>query len=94
MQAMAAGDPAVMKRMREIWAKARPAPQRIQADFPIVWSDPEYGELHFRSVVSVASAADRLDFRDWHPVDTWRALEALSEVPSVVDAALKHPVPG
>ena len=77
--AMAGGDPALGKRMREIWAKAKPAPQRIQADFPIVWSDPDHGELHFRSVVSVASAADRLDFRDWHPTDahTWVALEAL-----------------
>ena len=79
VEAMAGGDPAVTKRMREIWARAKPAPQRIQADFPIVWSDPDYGELHFRSVVSVASASDRLDFRDWHPVDaaTWRAVERL-----------------
>lgn len=79
IEAMAGGDPALTKRMREIWAKAKPAPQRIQADFPIVWSDPDHGEMHFRSVVSVASAADRLDFRDWHPTDaqTWHALEAL-----------------
>ena len=80
LEAMAGDDRVRLKRMRDIWAKARPGPQRIQADFPIVWSDPEYGELHFRSVVSVASAADRLDFRDWHPVDapTWRAIEGLT----------------
>jgi transcriptional regulator with XRE-family HTH domain len=76
-KAMAGGDPALVKRMLRIWTKAKPMPARIQADFPIIWRDPELGEMRFRSVVSVASERDRLNFRDWHPVDadTWRALE-------------------
>jgi transcriptional regulator with XRE-family HTH domain len=71
------GDPAVRKYMRRIWTTAKPTPFRIQADRQIVWCDPEFGELRFRSVVSVASEQDLLSFRDWHPVDaeTWRALE-------------------
>jgi transcriptional regulator with XRE-family HTH domain len=80
MQAMTGGDPKLLKRVVQIWTKAKPAPARIQADFPIVWCDPEWGELNFRSVVSVASDVDLLNFRDWHPVDahTWQALENLT----------------
>jgi transcriptional regulator with XRE-family HTH domain len=77
MQAMSGADPALLKRMQRIWANAKPMPARIQSDFQVVWRDPEFGEMRFRSVVSVASEQDRLNFRDWHPVDaeTWRALE-------------------
>jgi transcriptional regulator with XRE-family HTH domain len=77
--AMSGGDPKLLKRVVQIWTKAKPAPARIQADFQIVWCDPELGELHFRSVVSVASDVDLLNFRDWHPVDahTCQALETV-----------------
>jgi hypothetical protein len=78
VQAMSA-DPALRKRMQRIWTTAKPTPARIQADRPVFWRDPEYGELRFRSVMSVASEQDLLSFRDWHPVDaeTWKALGKL-----------------
>jgi transcriptional regulator with XRE-family HTH domain len=77
IRAMSGGDPALLKRIQRIWAKAEPTPTRIQADFQIVWSDAEFGEMRFRSVVSVASERDLLHFRDWHPIDaeTWQTLE-------------------
>ena len=79
VQAMSGGDAALLKRLLKIWKKAKPMPARIQSDSEVVWSDPEYGELHFRSVISVANEQDLLTFRDWHPVnaDTWRALEKM-----------------
>ena len=77
MREISGGDPILMKRLVRIWTSAKPSPSRMQMDFPVIWCDPEYGEMRFRSVISVASERELLHFRDWHPVDseTWRVLE-------------------
>jgi transcriptional regulator with XRE-family HTH domain len=77
MQAAAGGDPALLKRLLMIWAKAKPAATRVQWDLPLRWLDSQYGEMHFILVISVASERDALNFHDWHPIDasTWRVLE-------------------
>jgi transcriptional regulator with XRE-family HTH domain len=77
LQAAAGGDPALLKRSLKIWEKAKPAPARVQWDLPLRWLDPQYGEMRFIVVISLASERDVLRFHDWHPVDaaTWRTLE-------------------
>jgi transcriptional regulator with XRE-family HTH domain len=77
MREISGGDPALMRRLVGIWTKAKPSPARLQSDFPVIWRDPDYGEMRFRSVISVASERELLHFRDWHPVDakTWQVLE-------------------
>jgi transcriptional regulator with XRE-family HTH domain len=77
MQATAGGDEALLKRLLKIWQRAKPAPARVQWDFPLQWRDPEFGELRFRVMVSVASEPDMLSFQDWHPVDadTWQVMD-------------------
>ena len=69
MREISGGDPELMKQLVRIWTKAKPSPARMQSDFPVIWRDPEYGEMRFRSIISVASERDLLYFRDWHPVD-------------------------
>lgn len=77
IEATAGGDPGQLKILLKIWKKAKPAPARVQWDMPLIWRDPEFGEMRFVDTVSVASESDVLQFQDWHPVDakTWRTLE-------------------
>ena len=77
MEATAGGDPDQLKVLLKIWQKAKPAPSRVQWDMPLIWRDPEFGEMRFIDTVSVASEPDVLRFQDWHPMDaeTWRVLE-------------------
>jgi hypothetical protein len=77
MRAISGGDAVLMKQLVRVWTKAKPTQARMQSDFPVIWRDPEHGEMRFRSIISVASERDLLYFRDWHPVDaeTWQVLE-------------------
>lgn len=77
MREISGGDEALLKKLVRVWTAAKAAPTRIQSDFPVVWADPEHGEMRFRSIISVVSERDLLSFRDWHPVDaeSWRVLE-------------------
>ena len=77
IQETAAGKPKLFKQLMRIWERAKPRAARVQWDFPIVWRDPDCGEMRFIAVVSSASEPDVLNFHDWHPVDanTWRVLE-------------------
>jgi transcriptional regulator with XRE-family HTH domain len=77
MEATAGGDAAYLKALLKIWQNAKPAPNRVQWDMPLIWRDPEFGEMRFIDTVSVASESDVLQFQDWHPVDgeTWSVLD-------------------
>ena len=77
MEATAGGDADYLKALLMIWKKAKPAPARVQWDVPLIWRDPEFGEMRFVDTVSVASESDVLQFQDWHPIDgeTWQVLE-------------------
>ena len=69
LQDFAGGNPAVVSRLVEIWSNSPPLPAKVRWDYPVVWRDPEAGELRFHAIVSTASEPAGLAFNDWHPAD-------------------------
>lgn len=63
------------------WQQAEPRTPKIRWEYPVVWSEPDFGTLRFRGMVNPASEPDGLSFNDWIPLDgeTWAALRALQE---------------
>jgi transcriptional regulator with XRE-family HTH domain len=73
----AKGDPAFLPALATIWEKTAPREAKCHWSYPVVWRDPECGEMRFRGVVSTASDVDGLSFNSWVPLDagTWTVLE-------------------
>lgn len=73
----AAGDPAFLARLVEVWVKTPARDPKVRWSYRITWCDEEFGEMRFRCVVSTASEPGALSFNDWQPLDseTWRVLE-------------------
>ncbi len=60
-------DPAYLPRLLDLWAKTPAREAKVRWSYPVVWRDPEFGELRFSSVISTASEPDALGFNDWIP---------------------------
>ena len=68
---------AFLERLIGLWATTPAREAKVRWDYRVVWGDPQFGEMRFMSLVSMASAPDALSFNDWIPVDaeSWRVLE-------------------
>ncbi|MBI2724032.1 MAG: helix-turn-helix transcriptional regulator [Chloroflexi bacterium] len=77
LAAFTRNDPAFLPRLIEIWQKAEPMAAKARWDYPIIWCDPEFGEMRFHAFVTTCSEPNGWAFNDWHPVDaaTWSILE-------------------
>jgi transcriptional regulator with XRE-family HTH domain len=73
----ASGDAAFLRRLINTWQKTSPMEPKCRWTVPIVWSDEEFGEMRFTSVINTASEPDGLSFQDWVPIDaaSWDVLE-------------------
>lgn len=71
------GDPMFLKRLINTWESTPPREPKCRWTVPIVWSDTDFGEMRFRSVINTASEPDGLAFQDWIPLDaeSWQVLE-------------------
>jgi transcriptional regulator with XRE-family HTH domain len=77
----AKGDPAFLPRLATIWERTPAREAKCHWSYPIVWCDPEFGEMRFSGVVSTASETDGFGFNSWIPLDarTWEALERVKQ---------------
>jgi hypothetical protein len=77
----AKGDPSFLPRLANIWENTPPREAKCHWSYPIVWCDPEFGEMRFSGVVSVASETDGFGFNSWIPLDaeTWMVLERVKQ---------------
>lgn len=73
----AAGDPAFLARLVEVWASTPARDAKVRWDYRVVWQDPEYGVMRFHALVGTASEPAGLAFNDWIPVnaESWSVLE-------------------
>jgi transcriptional regulator with XRE-family HTH domain len=73
----ASGAPAFLSRLFDVWNRAEPMQGKIRWTYPVIWLDPDVGELRFLATVSLANEEHSTFFNDWHPIDaaTWEALE-------------------
>lgn len=71
------GDPAFLARLIDVWNRAEPFEGKIRWTYPVLWDDPEVGEMRFLATVSLANEEHSTYFNDWIPLDaeTWTALE-------------------
>lgn len=74
------GDRRYVQRFLAVWECTEPGSFKWRFSYPIIWLDPDVGELRFRVCVNPASHKDSLSFNDWIPLDsaTWRGLEVLA----------------
>ena len=77
----ARGDPVYLARLTDVWVKTPAHDSRCYWRYPVVWRDPEHGEMRFLATVSVCSEPDGTAFNAWHPLDgaTWDALARVKE---------------
>lgn len=74
-----AGAPEYIDVLLRAWQEAEPMAPRVRWEFPLIWRDPDHGEVRFRGVVTVASEPDGLLFLDWIPTDaeSWAVFERI-----------------
>ena len=74
-----AGDPAFLARLIDVWNRTEPMEGKIRWTYPVVWVDPEVGEMRFLATVSLANEEHGAYFNDWIPLDadSWIRLEAI-----------------
>ena len=41
------GDPAFLSRLFDVWTRTEPMEGKIRWTYPVIWEDPEAGEMHF-----------------------------------------------
>lgn len=69
LEDFAGGEPSSVARLLDLWARTTPLQPKVRWDYPVVWRDPEVGEMRFHAIVSTASEPGGLAFNDWHPAD-------------------------
>lgn len=71
------GDPAFLSRLLDVWNRTEAMEGKIRWTYPVLWDDPDVGEMRFLATVSLANEEHSTYFNDWIPVDaeTWSALE-------------------
>lgn len=67
--AFAATDPEAINKLYALWDRTPPASQKLRWNFPVVWSEPEVGEIRLIGTVTAASHVNSLVFVDWIPRD-------------------------
>ena len=52
---------------------------KVRWSYPVVWEDPDQGEIRFFGLVSLANEEESTFFNDWIPSDarSWIAFEAV-----------------
>ncbi len=75
------GDAKYVNRFFELWQQTEPHAPKVRWSYPVTWTEPGVGVMHFESVVNTASAPDGLAFNDWIPCDaaTWECLEKIAK---------------
>jgi transcriptional regulator with XRE-family HTH domain len=79
LEEMAAGDPAHLKALMDIFQRTPPREPKCRWTYPVRWRDEEAGDMRFTAIVNTASEPDGLAFNDWIPLDaeTWTRLEVV-----------------
>lgn len=67
--AFAATDPKAINTLYALWERTPPASQKLRWNFPVIWTEPEFGEITMLGTVTAASHVDSLVFVDWIPRD-------------------------
>ncbi len=82
-----AGPPEYIDVLVRVWQEAEPLVPRVRWEFPVIWRDPNEGEVRFRGLVTVASEPDGLLFTDWIPTDaaSWEVLTRITSKSSPPD---------
>lgn len=75
----AEGDPRFLQRIAEVWEKTTARAPKCRWGYPVVWRDPDVGEMRFDGLVTTASEPDALAWNDWIPLDaqSWSNLESV-----------------
>ncbi len=73
---LAKGDPKYVGRFLEVWQRTPPKTPKVRDRYPVIWRDPDHGEMRFLALSSTANEWEGLAFHDWIPTDapTWEAL--------------------
>ena len=73
------GDSSYITRMMQAWSETDPIEAKIRWTYPVVWDEPDIGQMRFLSVVNPCNHSLGLAFNDWVPLDadTWGRLAAL-----------------
>jgi hypothetical protein len=73
----ARGDPAFLPALATLWESVPAREPKVNWTYPVVWCDPEFGEMRFLAQVSTANGVDGFAFNSWIPIDaaTWSVLE-------------------
>lgn len=76
---LAKGDPAYVGRFLDVWQRTAPKTPKVRDRYPVIWRDPDHGEMRFLALSSTANEWEGLFFHDWIPTDapTWEALDRL-----------------
>lgn len=67
--AFAATDPKAINKLYALWERTPPANQKLRWNFPVIWTEPEAGEVRMIGTVTAASHVNSLVFVDWIPRD-------------------------
>ena len=67
--AFAATDPKAINKLYALWERTPPASQKLRWNFPVIWAEPEIGEIRLIGTVTAASHVNSLVFVDWIPRD-------------------------
>ena len=67
--AFAATDPKAINKLYALWDQTPPASQKLRWNFPVIWAEPEIGEIRMIGTVTAASHVNSLVFVDWIPRD-------------------------
>ncbi|MES2211092.1 MAG: helix-turn-helix transcriptional regulator [Chloroflexota bacterium] len=67
--AFAATDPMAINKLYALWERTPPASQKLRWNFPVIWAEPEIGEVRMIGTVTAASHVNSLVFVDWIPRD-------------------------
>jgi len=80
LQRFLQGDPKYVARLINAWQEATPISPKIRWSYPVVWQEPDIGEIRFHALVSSANENDGFAFNDWIPVgaESWERLERLT----------------
>lgn len=65
----AASDPTAINKLYALWDRTPPASQKLRWNFPVIWTEPETGEVRMIGTVTAASHVNSLVFVDWIPRD-------------------------
>ncbi|MEO8468732.1 MAG: helix-turn-helix domain-containing protein [Chloroflexota bacterium] len=67
--AFAGSDPKAINKLYALWDRTPPASQKLRWNFPVIWTEPEIGEIRMIGTVTAASHVNSLVFVDWIPSD-------------------------